>query len=214
MGNRSYYPFTREQAYDLCVQRDGLRCRKCEEKPKTNRGHTIDHVDEDPTNNAEDGSNFQLLCRSCNTAKQNSLRALLARERSEQLPLTESVADARPVNGVVQRRVTAKSTKEEGRGEGGREEALEDDKGSAEFRKSKRSKRIIRVRIEQELQRGERLTMAEIKYSGAAWADCSPKVVAEYLKTWTSKGGHLDVTQEGDDWVLSLRQSKPGREVG
>ena len=206
MGNRSYYPFTREQAYDLCVNRDGPKCKKCRRMPKTKRGHTIDHIDNDPTNNAADGSNFRLLCRSCNTAKQNRLRARKARE-FDQLYRPESVDDAHPINGVVQGRVTADSTKDEGRGEGEKEEALEEDKGSAEYRASKRYKKIIRGRIDHLLKRGERLTLEGVRYSGAAWADCDPEIVVKYLKVWTSDGGHLDAAKDGEDWVLSLREA-------
>lgn len=46
------------------LARDSYTCRQCGKY-----GNQVDHVDGDSTNNPEDGSNWQCLCRRCHSAK-------------------------------------------------------------------------------------------------------------------------------------------------
>jgi hypothetical protein len=67
-------------AFNLCVVRDGYRCDECGWSPgdaptavqkrykisENLQRLELDHVDGNPRNNPPDGSNWRLLCRSCN----------------------------------------------------------------------------------------------------------------------------------------------------
>lgn len=57
------------------VVRDGRCCAGCK-TPLHQLMHKIelDHVDGNSMNDVPDGSNYQLLCKSCNVAKENFMR--------------------------------------------------------------------------------------------------------------------------------------------
>lgn len=61
---------TNERWIPFLLARDGQKCKGCgkplsELKSRVN----IDHIDNNSDNNPDDGSNYQLLCSSCNTKK-------------------------------------------------------------------------------------------------------------------------------------------------
>jgi len=59
-----------EKWIPFLIARDGAICNGCK-KPLSElltKVH-IDHIDNNPDNNIEDGSNYQLLCLKCNTRK-------------------------------------------------------------------------------------------------------------------------------------------------
>ncbi len=55
-----------ESARCLCLGRDGYSCKICKNKFYSNIVAEIHHVDGNPNNNPEDGSNWQLVHKSCN----------------------------------------------------------------------------------------------------------------------------------------------------
>lgn len=59
-----------ELARCICIARDGRNCPKCNKyfHNLENVVH-VDHIDGNPQNNPDDGSNWQLLCHSCNVQK-------------------------------------------------------------------------------------------------------------------------------------------------
>jgi len=73
---------TRAWIYRYLCLRDGEKCAACgitpeelkklDHNPTTRNTLDIDHIDNNRQNNAE--SNFQLLCRTCNVAKENKSR--------------------------------------------------------------------------------------------------------------------------------------------
>lgn len=59
-----------EFARALCIGRDGRNCVKCGLMfTKLNSVVNVDHTDGNSENNPIDGSNWQLLCHSCNVQK-------------------------------------------------------------------------------------------------------------------------------------------------
>lgn len=59
-----------EQARCLCLARDGRICNECKKDIcNLNAVVEVDHVDGNDENNPKDGSNWQLLCHSCNVKK-------------------------------------------------------------------------------------------------------------------------------------------------
>lgn len=80
---------TRLWAYRFLVIRDGEKCQDCGLIPTTQNSLDIDHLDGNQLNG--DPDNLQLLCRSCNVAKENKSRPSSAkreRERTEGKPAT------------------------------------------------------------------------------------------------------------------------------
>ena len=69
---RRFSTETRTWIYRYLVLRDGEKCAICDYVPTTFYSLDIDHIDNNKLNNVE--SNFQLLCRSCNVAKENTHR--------------------------------------------------------------------------------------------------------------------------------------------
>lgn len=68
----------RETIYGFLIEKaGGERCARCGAKPELGRKLAIDHKDDNKDNNLP--QNFQLLCKSCNTAKENTRRAAAAR---------------------------------------------------------------------------------------------------------------------------------------
>ena len=57
------------------LARDGYYCKGCN-KPlyELLSKAVIDHIDNDDSNNPPDGTNYQILCHSCNTLKANSIQ--------------------------------------------------------------------------------------------------------------------------------------------
>jgi hypothetical protein len=58
----------RKMWYQFLIDRDGQQCKICGRTPP-DVYLEIDHCDGDKNNNADDGSNYQLLCRSDNRSK-------------------------------------------------------------------------------------------------------------------------------------------------
>jgi hypothetical protein len=86
MKERPYHTL-REDWYWRLVQRDGEFCQHCQKEPPIVYLE-IDHVDGNPNHNPIDGSNYQLLCRSCNRkknprgkAKKNAIIIMQARHQ-------------------------------------------------------------------------------------------------------------------------------------
>jgi hypothetical protein len=79
---RRFSTETRAWIYRYLCLRDGEKCAECgitpaeikllNNKPMTRNGLEIDHIDNNHNNNGE--SNFQLLCPTCNTIKENTHR--------------------------------------------------------------------------------------------------------------------------------------------
>jgi len=69
---RRFSTVTRTWIYRYLCLRDGEKCAICNYVPTTFYSLDIDHIDNNKLNNVE--SNFQLLCRSCNVAKENTHR--------------------------------------------------------------------------------------------------------------------------------------------
>jgi hypothetical protein len=75
----TWTPKLREKAYILCRDRDGEKCNgSCGGRVPANPVKdplrevpylTVDHIDGDSSHNPTDGSNWQLLCQSCNNKK-------------------------------------------------------------------------------------------------------------------------------------------------
>jgi len=59
-----------EYARSLCLGRDGFLCMICGKALKDLEGVAhVDHKDGNRDNNPYDGSNWQMVCHSCNTIK-------------------------------------------------------------------------------------------------------------------------------------------------
>jgi len=79
---RRFATETRAWIYRYLCLRDGEKCAECgitpteikqlDNKPMTRNGLEIDHIDNNSNHNVE--SNFQLLCPTCNTIKENTSR--------------------------------------------------------------------------------------------------------------------------------------------
>ena len=70
-----------KEALQFCIKRDGDKCKMCK---KPSKYLVLDHIDNNRKYNPLDGSNWQALCRSCNTKKNprgHSKRGLHARDR-------------------------------------------------------------------------------------------------------------------------------------
>ena len=54
---------------EAVLVRDNYTCRGCQRLVAGKGQAHVDHIDGDSSNNPEDGSNWQTLCRSCHSSK-------------------------------------------------------------------------------------------------------------------------------------------------
>jgi hypothetical protein len=209
-------------AFTLCVYRDGERCAKCGWEPgmpptKIQKKYPIindnlqrlelDHCDGNPWNNPADGSNWALLCRTCNVMK-----GVEQRGEGERVEVGKRLTDAeahddeervlRIERGSQTRRIKQQANYLSG------DTSL---KANAISEPAFRDYCVTRVFREGQVEKNRLLS------AGAEVSGCHPKKTATYyLEKMTSDEGMLaEVESEGEIYIVmrsSLHQDdKPKR---
>jgi len=90
-----------ELARCICLSRDGYCCIKCKTSlTDLSSVAQIDHIDNNNKNNPLDGSNWQLLCGSCNVRKSWIEKRIEVIENKENTPFAYAVSSKMELNYV------------------------------------------------------------------------------------------------------------------
>jgi len=206
-------------AFTLCVYRDGERCAACGWEPgmpptKIHKKYPIindnlqrlelDHTDNNPWNNPADGSNWRLLCRTCNVLKGVEQRGEGEREEDgKRLTDAEAMGEEGKAM-VVEMGSQTRRLKQQANYISG-ETSL---KANAISEPMFRDYCITRVFREQQVEKSRLLS------SGAEVSGCHPKKTAPYyLEKLTSDEGVLaEVEANGDIWIVPRYMLQQGEE--
>lgn len=173
---------TRSYVYAFLLLRDGPDCQRCHAKPSTPTGHDVDHSDNDATN--WDPSNLQLLCRSCNVAKENARRA------TPTAPL-HSMADSTPGDFKGEKE---RETRNRAVGTEVAREVVDYQMGSPEMRANDLYEAPYRAWVINQVKLKQGITVLEAVNSGAEVVGCATTTASRYLAKLTSSAGPLQET--------------------
>ena len=178
-----------KRAHEFCVQNnfaDGKPHDECEMADGTCKGSLIlDHIDNNPSNNPRDGSNWQLLCRSHNRRKNPGKRPRFSNKFASGMKLGYSLEG----EGIKKReRLGIRGT-------------------SAELEKSER----IRPQVEKWIletinkENPQQLEMDEAINSCSYLFKCNQGTVKKYIDAMTSRVGPLMMDEIDGKEVLILK---------
>lgn len=207
-------------AYELCSIRDGEKCANCGwtygmKATQIQRKHHIDdklqrlelnHIDGNPWNNYPDGSNWNLLCRTCNLWRGIGERGgsggeqVVAGKGTDGKGLGDDVEDDREERTERGRRTSVVRQSVDFRGA-----------GEATMQANAFYERPFRMYcLEQVGQRGQ-MKWKELRAAGAERVGCSPKTAERYLEKYTSIEGPLKVFPDeyGEKWIMFRTVEKP-----
>ncbi|MBI1804830.1 MAG: HNH endonuclease [Ignavibacteriae bacterium] len=164
------------------LKRDGCRCNNRDgrlfhnpqcKKTSDENSLLLDHIDNDPENN--DPSNWQVLCRSCNTKKNG-------RGRSKRGERARAKVDNSHKMRLIEREGMSEETKP----------------SSTEMKKSIEYRTKYRSWIINKVFREERVTEQEAIDGGSEHVECSQQAARRYLQQLSSSEGILavEVVQE------------------
>lgn len=177
MSPRRWGVNTRLWAYRFLVLRDGEKCARCGKTPTTqNEVLDIDHIDGLLFNG--DPDNLQLLCRSCNVAKQNGARLALA---SPSL----GAASPSPSAQFVRERKEGRSETRVAR------EAVDYSQGGVEMKANYLYEVHFRNWLMEKVAQRGSIEKGDAIAAGAEVVGASPATTAKYLAKLISSAGPL-----------------------
>lgn len=196
-------PKSRAIAYAFCVKRDGNKCVVCKRHPVAKvsdpkhevKELVVDHLDNDNSNNPDDGSNWELLCRRCNALKNpHGKRGDLKFNRH--LRLEHSLVC------------------------GGSSEQQDEDRRarwrqSKELEKSDKAEKIVRLYVKQQLKLYESIPKSDLEDAAAEHCtlqgvQISQTTVSRYLRKFSNRlNGFAQVFVSEDVAHVRMRREKP-----
>lgn len=168
---------TRVWAYRFLVLRDGEKCANPDcpngRVPTTQNTLDIDHINGLEFDN--DPDNLQLLCRSCNVAKENGARLTASGRSASHIPSDQCVRERK--EGRSETRVAR--------------EAVDYSRGNPEMQANYLYEVQFRNWLMQKVAQQGSLDKLDAVSAGAEVVGCSPATSAKYLAKLTSSAGPL-----------------------
>lgn len=185
MSPRRWGVNTRVWAYRFLVLRDGEKCANPDcpngRVPTTQNTLDIDHINGLDFDN--DPDNLQLLCRSCNVAKENGARLALA---------SPSLGAASPTTSNQTPSAQCVRERKEGRSETRvAREAVDYSQGGVEMKANYLYEVQFRHWLMEKVAQRGSIEKGDAIAAGAEVVGCSPATSAKYLAKLTSTAGPL-----------------------
>lgn len=171
----------RKKFYNKLIERDGERCRICNQAPPEVYLE-IDHIDGNENNNNPDMSNFQLLCRHDNRKKNPR-------------------GKGKKKGVIVHRRLVSIDRYNE---------INDQSKMSPEMYQNKRAEPVFRHWLYEKMKIQKVMAVQQIVFAGAERANCSTHAIrTNYLPKCTSEEGlfikYYDEVQKR--WMVTFRNA-------